>query len=511
MINTVSFDPEAATIAELQAAMQTGALTSVQIVQTYLERIEAIDRSGPMLNAVIELNPDALQIAAELDAEREAGHIRGPLHGIPIMVKDNIDSADSMLTTAGSMALTTSMPAQDATVIRQLRKAGMILLGKTNLSEWANIRSTHSVSGWSGRGGQTKNPYLLTHNPCGSSSGSGVAVSAGLVPVALGTETDGSIICPSHVNGIVGIKPTVGLISRAGIVPISHSQDTAGPMATTVTDAAIVLGAFVGVDDRDSVTSESAGRFARDYTAFLDASGLQGARIGVPRIYFGYDEDADRVAEAALEVLREAGAIIVDPVLIPSAEEVRESDAELNVFLYELKHDLARYLAARVPHPAHPDAVIPRTLADLIAFNIANKAVEMPHFEQELFEQAQAKGMLTDPEYIKAASDARRMGRDEGLDAVLDQHNLDALVAPSGGPAWRTNYETGDIHGGGSTTHAAIAGYPLITVPAGFVDELPVGLTFMGRAYSEPVLIRLAYAFEQATLARRKPVFRPNP
>ncbi|MCO5196945.1 MAG: amidase [Anaerolineae bacterium] len=505
---TLPFAVEEATVADLQAAMSSGALTAVQLVEALLQRIDALDRHGPTLNSVIELNPDAMAIATALDVERRAGRVRGPLHGIPFMVKDNIDSADKMLTTAGSLAMTTSMPAQDATVVRQLREAGAILLGKTNLSEWANIRSTQSVSGWSGRGGQTRNPYKLDHNPCGSSSGSGVAVSAGFVPVALGTETDGSIVCPAHINGIVGIKPTVGLTSRAGVIPISHSQDTVGPMARTVADAAAFLGVLTGVDPRDAATGASAGWSAADYTQFLDPDALRGARIGVPRtVYFGYDEDADAIAKAALAVLRAAGAEIVDPVTLPSAEEIRENKAELQVLLYELKTDLAAYLATRVPHPDHLDAVIPRSLADLIAYNIAHADREMPHFGQELFEQAVVKGPLSDPAYLKASADARRMGREEGVDAVLDAYKLDALVAPTGGPAWRTDYEAGDAYGGGSSTHAAIAGYPLITVPAGFADGLPVGLTFMGRAYSESTLIGLAYAFEQLTQARRKPEF----
>lgn len=506
---TLLIEPAEATIVELQKAMSSGVLTAVQLVEALLQRIEALDRNGPALNSVIECNPDALTIAAALDVERAAGYVRSPLHGIPFMVKDNIDSADKMLTTAGSLAMTTSMPAQDATVVRQLREAGAILLGKTNLSEWANFRSDNSVSGWSGRGGQTRNPYRLDHNPCGSSSGTGVAVSAGLVPVALGTETDGSIVCPAHINGIVGIKPTVGLTSRAGVIPIAHSQDTVGPMARSVADAAAFLGALTGVDPRDPATKTSAGHSCADYTQFLDANALRGARIGIPRsVYFGYDEDADAIAEAALAVLRAAGAEIVDPVELPSAEEIQESKAETQVLLYELKADLAAYLATRVPHPDHPDAIIPRTLADLVAFNVAHADREMPYFGQELFEQALVKGPLTETAYLQASADARRMGREDGLDAVLDTHHLDALVAPTGGPAWRTDYEKGDFSGGGSSTHAAIAGYPLITVPAGFVDGLPVGLTFMGRAYSEPTLIGLAYAFEQLTQARRKPDFR---
>lgn len=507
------FALEVVTLSQLQLALSNGAFTAVDLVAACLDRIKTLDQSGPTLNSIIEVNPDAPAIAAKLDAERVHNGPRGPLHGIPIVVKDNIDSADKLLTTAGSLALTTSMPAQDATAVRQLRAAGAVLLGKTNLSEWANFRSSRSVSGWSGRGGQTRNPYVLDHNPCGSSSGSGVAVAAGLAPVALGTETDGSIVCPSHVNGIVGIKPTVGLTSRAGVVPLSYSQDSIGPMARTVADAALLLGALTGVDPRDAATLQSAGRFYTDYTPFLRRDGLKGARIGVPRHLFGQYEAVsaiDPIFQGVLDIMRQAGAEVIDPVEVPSREELAESSAELEVLLHELKADMPGYLATRVAHPDHPDAAIPRTLADLIAFNQAHAEREMPHFGQEWFEQAQERDVLTSDRYRYALLEARRLGRRDGLDAVLDRWRLDALVAPTGGPAWPTNYETGDQYSGGTSTLAAVAGYPLVTVPAGFVGPLPVGVTFMGRAYAEPTLIRLAYAFEQMTQARRNPTFRPK-
>ncbi|MEM7111005.1 MAG: amidase [Chloroflexota bacterium] len=494
------------TVAELQEKMSTGELTAKAIVQQYLDRIEAIDRSGPQINSIIELNPDALAIAAELDEERATKGARGLLHGIPILIKDNIDTADKMMTTAGSMALTTSHPAQDATVAAKLREAGVILLGKTNLSEWANFRSTSSSSGWSGRGGQTRNPYRLDYNPCGSSSGSGAAIAANLATVALGTETDGSIVCPASVCGLVGIKPTVGLTSRAGVVPISHTQDTIGPMARTVADAAAVLGALTGVDERDEMTAASNGRSHHDYTQFLDPNGLQGARIGVAREgFWGHHAETDAIIETAVAALRAAGAEIVDPADIPTIGLMIEDGAEFEVLLYEFKADLNAYIATRLPND--PNVPIPRTLADLIAFNEANADVEMPIFGQELFEMSQAKGDLSDPDYLKALDLSQRRARIEGIDAVLAEYNLDAIVAPSRVPAWKTDHENGDPRVPGSSSPAARAGYPLITVPAGAVDSLPVGLTFMGTAYSEPTLIKLAYAFEQQTLAREAPEY----
>ena len=502
-------DLEEKTIVELQAAMQVGQLMAQTLVEYYLARIEAIDQTGPQLRSVIELNPEALAIAEALDAERADRGPRGPLHGIPILLKDNIDTDDRMLTTAGSLAMISSRPEQDATVVTKLRQAGAVILGKTNLSEWANFRSTNSTSGWSGRGGQTLNPYLLTHNPCGSSSGSGVAISANLAVVSLGTETDGSIVCPSSVNGIVGIKPTVGLTSRAGVIPIAHSQDTIGPMARTVADAAIVLGVLTGVDPRDPATEASAGKFLTDYTPFLDPDGLRGARIGVPReVYFGYNAEVDEVIETAIEAMRAAGAEIIDPADIPTAQAMSDRSSELEVLAYEFKADLNQYLAGRVPHPDYPAEPIPRTLAELIAFNEANADTEMPHFQQELFEIAQAKGSLTDEVYLEALETNHRLSRQEGLDAVMAEYNLDALVAPTGPPAWPTNQARGDKYQGGSSSPAAMAGYPLITVPAGFVSGLPVGLTLMGRVFDEATLIKLAYAFEQATKVRKPPKFK---
>ena len=493
-------------IIQLQNSMEAGELTAVQLVQAYLDRIEAVDRSGPTINAVIELNPEALDIAAALDAERAAAGPRGSLHGIPVLLKDNIDTADQMQTTAGSLALLSSHPAQDATVAARLRQAGAIILGKTNLSEWANFRSTRSVSGWSGRGRQTLNPYRLPFNPCGSSSGSGAAIAANLAAVALGTETDGSIICPSSVCGLVGIKPTVGLTSRAGVIPISHTQDTVGPMTRTVTDAAIVLGALTGVDWRDQATVGSNGRFHTTYTPFLDPNGLRGARIGVAREgFWGHNEGTDGVMETAVSALRDAGAIIIDPANIPTMAQMREDNAEFEVLLYEFKADLNAYLATRVAN--NPDQPIVRTLADLIAFNAAHTEAEMPHFAQEILEMAQAKAELPAPHYLAMLDQSQRRAASEGIDAVMAQYQLDALVAPSRVPAWRIDFVNGDPHVPGSSGPAARAGYPLITVPAGFVDDLPVGLTFMGRAYSEPTLIKLAFAFEQLTQARRPPRF----
>jgi amidase len=517
---------EEATIADLQSAMASGKFTSRDLVARYLARIEALNLSGPNLRAVIETNPQALDIAASLDAARRKRGSHGPLHGIPVLLKDNIDTADRMQTTAGSLALLTTRPAQDATVARRLREAGAVILGKANLSEWANIRSSRSISGWSGRGGQCRNPFVITHNPCGSSSGSAVAVSANLCVAALGTETDGSIVCPSHINGVVGIKPTVGLTSRAGVVPISHTQDTVGPHARTVRDAAILLGALIGEDPRDGATSgglaSGAGstadaRSARiDYMAALDPDGLRGARIGIPRkLFFGYSASADAVIEEAIRKLSAMGAVIVDSADIPTAADMASGADEITVLLYELKADLNAYLATRVAKrgeargSAGADSAGPGvlTLADVIAFNDAHAKEEMPYFAQELFIEAQAKGPLTDPDYLKALETCRRLSRTEGIDAVMDANRLDALVAPTGNPAWPIDPVNGDHFIGASSQPAAMAGYPLITVPAGYAFGLPVGITFMGRAYSEPTLIRFAYAFEQATKARRAPRF----
>jgi len=490
-----------ATIVDLQARMENDGLTSTALTSKYIDRIETIDS---LLHSVLEVNPDALEIAAALDDERRSSGPRGPLHGIPILLKDNIDTDDRMQTTAGSLALVGSRPAQDATVAERLRAAGAVILGKANLSEWANFRSTHSISGWSGRGGQCQNPYRIGHNPCGSSSGSAVAVSTNLVAASLGTETDGSIVCPSATCGIVGIKPTVGLVSRAGVIPIAHSQDTVGPMTRTVADGAALLGALTGLDQRDKATTASAEHFTTDYTQFLDPKGLVGARIGVARKrYFGYHTETDAVIEEAIAAMREAGAVIVDPANIPTATDDRVRESELTVLLYELKADMASYLATRLLDRA--DLPQSRTLADLMAFNRAFPDLELEPFGQELFEMAWQKGDLNDPAYLDALALGKRLAGPEGIDAVMDAYRLDALVAPTGAPAWANDPKLGDRYVGGSSRPAAVAGYPLVTVPAGFVDGLPVGITFMGRAWSEPTLIRLAYAYEQQTLARRPP------
>ena len=493
---------EAATIAQLQAAMAGGTLTARRLVEIYLERIAALDVNGPALHSVIETNPDALAIADLLDQERRTSGPRGPLHGIPILLKDNIDTADRMHTTAGSLALLESRPTRDAFVAERLRAAGAVLLGKANMSEWANFRSTHSSSGWSARGGQARNPYALDRTPCGSSSGSASAVSAGLAAASLGTETDGSILCPASASGVVGIKPTVGLTSRAGVIPIAHSQDTVGPFGRTVADAAALLGAISGEDPRDAATSASAGRFATDYTRFLDKDGLRGARLGIAReVYFGYSEKTDAIAEAAIAAMEAAGAVIVDPADIPTAKRMSESQAELEVLHYEFKADLNAYLAGLNPEAAA------HSLEDVIAFNEAHREQEMPYFGQEHMLAAQAKGPLTAPAYLAALAENHRLSRQEGIDAVMERLQLDALVMPSGSPPWKIDLVDGDHGLGGSSQPAALAGYPAVSVPAGYVFGLPVGITFMGRAFSEPKLIRLAYAFEQATRARLAPRF----
>ena len=497
---------EELTILEAQSRMATGELTARQLAEMYLARIAEIDQAGPRLNSVIEINPDALEIADALDAERVARGPRGPLHGIPILIKDNIDTHDRMQTTAGSLALAGSIAPQDATVAVKLRAAGAVILGKTNLSEWANFRSTRSTSGWSSRGGQTHNPYALDRNPCGSSSGSGVAVAANLCAAAVGTETDGSILCPSNVNGIVGIKPTLGLVSRAGIIPIAHSQDTAGPMARTVADATILLAALVGPDPRDPATQalslgpvSDRAPFRVDGFGFLDPAGLRGARIGVARTYFGFDPRVDRIMEESIRVIREFGAEIVDPVDLTSKKDLDQPEHE--VLLYEFKADLNAYLAALGPDaPAH-------SLAEVIEFNERHANRVMPYFGQELMVTAQERGPLTDEKYLAALADCRRLARDEGIDKTLAEHRLDAIIAPSGGPAWLTDYICRSGGSGGSSSPAAVAGTPNITVPAGYIFGLPVGISFMGAAWSEPSLIRFAYAFEQATKVRKPPEF----
>ncbi len=494
-----------ATIADLRAGLAGGEWTARAITEAYLHRIEEIDGRGPALRSVIETNPDALAIADRLDLERREGRLRGPLHGIPVLLKDNVDTADRMTTTAGSLALAGWIPPDDAGVAARLRAAGALLLGKANLSEWANFRSTRSSSGWSARGGQCRNPYVLDRNPCGSSSGSGAAVSANLAAAAIGTETDGSIVCPSSANGIVGIKPTVGLASRAGIIPISHTQDTAGPMARTVRDAALVLGVLAGPDPRDPATADSGLRGLADYTPFLDPAGLRDARIGVARHFLGFHDGVDRLMEEAIEAMRAAGAVVVDPVELGTvAARASLRMAETEVLLYEFKAGLNAYLARRGP------GAEARSLADLIAFNERNAETEMPYFGQERLVAAEAKGPLSEPGYLAALAGARRLSRAEGIDRTMDAHRLDAIVGPTGGPAWVTDLVNGDHFGGSSSGYAAVAGYPNVTVPAGAVHGLPVGLSFFGRAWSEPTLIRIAYAFEQATRARIVPRFRPT-
>jgi len=487
------------TVATLASGMASGKYTARAITESYLARIDAIDKHGPGVNSVIELNPDAFSIADTLDRERKAQRPRGPLHGIPVLVKDNIATHDRMQTTAGSLALVGSVPPKDSFVAKKLRDAGAVILGKTNLSEWANIRSSHSTSGWSGRGGLTRNPYALDRNCSGSSSGSGAAVAANLCALAVGTETDGSIVSPSNNAGLVGIKPTLGLISRAGIIPIAHSQDTAGPMARTVTDAAILLGALAGVDGDDDATLTSRGKAFPDYTRFLDPKGLAGARLGVVRKLIGFSEAVDRLMTGALDVLKHAGATLVDPANISSLDML--DGTEKTVLLTELKTDLNAYLAQL------GDAAPVHTLQDIIEFNEQHTSQEMPYFGQDLFLKAQGKGSLYGKEYLDALETSKSLMRAQGIDAVMSQFKLDALIAPTGAPAWLTDLVDGDHDLGGSSTPAAVAGYPHITVPMGYVHGLPVGISFFGRAWSEPTLLRFAFAFEQATQLRRPPRF----
>jgi amidase len=500
------FDLEEVTFAELQQRMARGEDTARSLVEKYLARIEQLDRQGPALRSVIELNPDAPAIADQLDRERMTTGPRGPLHGIPILLKDNIATADRMSTTAGSLALDGVRAPQDAFVVRRLREAGAVILGKTNLSEWANFRSTHSSSGWSARGGQVKNPYALDRSPSGSSSGSGVATAANLAAAAVGTETDGSIVSPAHSTSLVGIKPTLGLVSRTGIVPIAHSQDTAGPMARTVADAVALLAAMTGADPEDEATRESPPRAGQNYAASLDPAGLRGARIGVVRQrLFGYSPAADRLAEAAIADLKRHGAIVVDPANIPTIGSL-EAD-EFQVLLYEFKADLNEYLAWL--GPASPV----RSLKDVIAFNARRRDEELRYFGQEIMEMAEAKGPLTSAEYTTALAANRRRAREQGIDAVMSKFQLDALVAPTFEPPWPIDLVNGDTWPGGAaspSTVAAVAGYPHITVPMGYFRGLPLGLSFFGRAWSEPTLIRIAYAYEQATRHRRPPTFRPT-
>ncbi|MDQ2701504.1 MAG: amidase [Pseudomonadota bacterium] len=487
-----------ATVAGLQARMHAGDLDSQALTRAYLERIAAIDDAGPALNAIIELNPDALAEAAARDAERAAGKVRGPMHGIPVLLKDNIDAVP-MVNSAGSLALAGNRPGDDAFLVQRLRDAGAVILGKTNLSEWANFRSTRSTSGWSSRGGQTRNPYVLDRNPCGSSAGTGTAIAANLAAVGVGTETDGSIICPAAVAGLVGIKPTVGLVSRDGIIPISISQDTAGPMARTVADAAALLGAMAGADAGDPSGPAASGHVAADYSAFLDADALRGKRIGVLREAMGYHPDVDAMTDASIAALEAAGAEVVD---VEVANYDKWNADEYQVLLYEFKDGLNAYLAASGSEHGSLEA--------LIAWNKAHAGEAMPFFAQEIFEQAQAKGPLTEKAYLDAREKARRMAGAEGLLATLEAHKLDALIAPSMSPAWLTDHVLGDHFVGAGYGMAAVAGTPSITVPAGESHGLPLGLTFMGRAWSEPQLIAMAYAFEQATRARKPPQFIPT-
>ncbi|MCU1288917.1 MAG: amidase [Acidobacteria bacterium] len=495
-----TFEFEETTVSRLQTQMQKGELSAKEIVRKYLDRIEDIDKKT--INSMIEVNPDAVEIAEQLDKERKSGKVRGRLHGIPIVIKDNIDTADRMQTTAGSLALLNApTPQRDAFLVEQLRKAGAVILGKTNLSEWANFRSTKSTSGWSGRGGQTRNPYILDRNACGSSSGSGAAIAANLSAIGIGTETDGSIVCPASICGIVGLKPTVGLISRSGIIPISHSQDTAGPMTRTVADAAILLSVLTGADGRDSATAQNGKKARKDYESFLQKDGLRGARIGVARDFWGKHGEVDAIADASLDALERAGAILFD-VKIPTLGKF--GDAEYEVLQYEFKADLAKYLSERnSPY---------KNLEDLIKFNEENAAREMPYFKQEIFESSAKKGSLTSRAYLQALNKCKTLTRAQGIDAVMTKNNLDALVAPTNAPTWMIDLINGDCGSNyvSSSSLAAVAGYPSITVPAGFIRELPIGISFFGRAYSEHVLIKLAYAFEQLTNARRVPKFLPT-
>src|SRR5579862_1189708 len=496
------FELDEITIAELQDGMKSGKFTARMLVEKYAARIGEIDKHGPSVNSILEMNPDAPSIAEALDQERKGKGPRGPMHGIPVLIKDNIDTADKMMTTAGSLALVGSRAPQDSFVAQKLRSAGTVILGKTNLSEWANIRCSHSSSGWSGRGGLTKNPYALDRNPCGSSSGTGAGISANLCAAGIGTETDGSIVCPSSSNGLAGIKPTVGLVSRSGIIPISHSQDGAGPMCRTVRDAAILLGVLTGVDPADPATAASAGRSYQDYAQFCDVRGLKSARIGVARKYFGFNDAVDALMEQSIELMKQEGATVVDPADIETLGKFDES--ELLVMMYELKADLNAYLARR-----GPDSAV-HTLKEIIEFNDRNRAKEMQYFGQDLFLKAEAKGPLTDKAYLDALERNHQLARTEGIDATMDKFHLDALVAPTGGPAWITDLLNGDHVAGGSSNAAAVAGYPNVNVTAGFISGLPVGISFFGRAWSEPTLIRLAFAFEQATKARQAPRFLPT-
>ena len=492
------------TISELQEKMESGELTSRQIAELYFQRIDAVDKEGPYVNSIMELNPDALEIADGLDIERKAGKVRGAMHGVPVLLKDNINTHDKMQTTAGSLALEGNIASKDAFIVKQLRKAGALILGKTNLSEWANFRGKPSISGWSSRGGLTRNPYALDRSACGSSSGSGAGIAANLATVAVGTETDGSIICPAQTNGIVGIKPTLGLLSRSGIIPIAHSQDTPGPMARTVADAAILLGAMTGIDKQDSATGSSKKRAVSNYAKFLDLDGLKGARIGVARNMAGTNPRILKIFELCIEVMKQLGAVIIDPVAVPNFDKF--SATELEVLHYEFKADLNKYLKS-----LGKDARV-HSMEEIIKFNEENEDRVMPYFGQEHMIAALEKGPLSDKKYKDALAKNFRLTRKDGIDAVMRKHKLDAIVVPSGGPAWMIDLANGDAINWDmeSTSPAAVAGYPHITVPAGYVFGLPVGISFFAKAWQEPTLIKFAYAFEQATQYRRQPRYLPT-
>lgn len=491
------FSLQEITIPELQQGYKDGKLTIEGVVRQYIDRIAEIDQDGPRLNSIIIVNPDALDIAIELDKELAAGKSRGPLHGIPVVLKDNIDTHDKMPTTAGSLALQNSFPLKDSWVAQKLREAGAVIIGKSNLSEWANFRSKISSSGWSGAGGQTKNPYILDRNPCGSSSGSGVAVSANLCVIAIGTETNGSIVCPSNSNGIVGLKPTVGLISRTGIVPISFSQDTPGPMGRTVTDVAIALGTMTGIDTADSKTLNSAGNFQMDYTQYLKPDGLKGKRIGLLRESMGFHHKVDQLIEQTIIWLKTQGAVVIE---LKDPTDGKMEKASFDVMLYEFKDGLNRYFQNL------GDNAPVNSLAELIAFNKSD-SVELGYFDQKLLEEAESKGSLDSPEYKQALTGMLRGARENGIDKFMDDNQLDAIMAPTGSPAWKTDLVDGDLFLGGSSSLAAISGYPAITVPMGFINELPVGVSFFGRAWSEPILLQIAFAYEQGTKQRKPPKF----
>jgi amidase len=489
------FELNEVTISILQEKMVSGELTASGICRMYLERIKKVD---PFLRSVIELNPEAEQIAEILDKERNAGKIRGALHGIPVLIKDNIDTGDKMQTTAGSLALSGNIASEDAPIVKKLREAGAVLIGKTNLSEWANFRSEMSSSGWSGRGGQVRNPYCLDRSPCGSSSGTGAAISANLCAIGIGTETNGSVVCPSGVNGIVGIKPTLGLWNGKGIIPIAHSQDTAGPMCRCVADAAVLLGALASGGNALLPGEQSPKVIYEDYTKFLDLNGLSSVRLGIFREALGFHPQVDELFNKALEMMKSKGAVIVDPVKFEDRKAMGESSYQ--VLLYEFKADLNKYLSE------HPLAPV-RSLEEIIAFNESVKDKEMPWFGQDIFKLAQAKGDLTTEEYLKAWAESKRLAQTEGIDKVIKEHNLDAIIAPTNGPAWTIDWVNGDHFSGSSSSYPAIAGYPNITVPMGTVQGLPVGISFFGRAWSEPVLLKIAYAFEQASKHRKAPDF----